>query len=107
MDNIEAALKHYVKGELLEGNNAYHCSHCNAYRDTLKRSVIKELPDILILHLKRFSFNLDTMRKTKLNTYCRFPTRLNMFNYTKEGLSETQGKKKVICLKKNHNYFGI
>lgn len=86
VDNIEDALKQYVKGEMLEGKNAYFCSQCETYRDTIKRSVIKSLPDVLILHLKRFSFNLDTMKKIKLNNYVKFPMKLNIFNYTKEGI---------------------
>ncbi len=63
------------------------------FRDALKRTVLKTLPSTLILHLKRFSFDLDTMRKVKVNDYCEFPNRLNVFPYTKEGLA-TSGEGK-------------
>ncbi len=85
--NIIEALKQYVQGEMLEGNNAYFCSTCGAHRDTVKRNVIKSLPDTLILHLKRFTFNMDTMRKIKVNDYCEFPMELNMIPFTKEGIA--------------------
>lgn len=32
------------------------------------------------------------MRKVKVNDYCEFPMRLNMYPYTKEGISGNQGK---------------
>jgi ubiquitin C-terminal hydrolase len=31
-NNIEDALKEYVKGEVLDGNNSYFCSTCNVHR---------------------------------------------------------------------------
>jgi hypothetical protein len=72
---------------MLEGDNAYFCETCKKHIDTLKRSCIKELPNTLILHLKRFEFNFDTMRKVKLNDYCEFPDVLDMLPYTREGLA--------------------
>jgi len=48
------------------------------------------LPNTLILHLKRFEFNFDTMHKVKLNDYCEFPDSLDMFPYTREGLASME-----------------
>src|SRR5690349_9428495 len=73
---ILEALDLYVKGEMLEKENAYICEKCNAKRDTLKRSCIKLLPNTLILTLKRFEFDFDTMKKVKLNDFCEFPMTL-------------------------------
>lgn len=82
----------YVKGEILERDNAYTCEKCSKKRDTLKRACIKILPNTLILHLKRFEFDFDSMKKIKVNSYCEFPTELNMEPYTTVGLArrETQ-----------------
>jgi hypothetical protein len=41
----------------------------------------------LILHLKRFEFNLDAMVKIKLNDHCEFPLELDMEPFTVEGLA--------------------
>ena len=54
----------------------------------MKRTGIKSLPNTLILHLKRFEFDFDSMRKVKLNQYCEFPFELNMKPYTTVGLAE-------------------
>lgn len=93
--DILEALQLYVRGDMLEGDNAYFCETCKKHVDTLKRSCIKELPNTMILHLKRFEFNLDTMRKVKLNDYCEFPDVLDMLPYTREGLAlqESQEEK--------------
>lgn len=88
--NIQEALEVFVKGEMLEQDNAYFCEKCNQKRDTLKRSCVKTLPNTLILNLKRFEFNFDTMRKVKLNDSCEFPMVLDMYPYTSVGLYEKE-----------------
>ncbi|KAL6068267.1 USP domain-containing protein, variant 2 [Balamuthia mandrillaris] len=88
--DILEALQLYVRGDMLEGDNAYFCELCGKHVDTLKRSCIKTLPNTLILHLKRFEFDFDTMVKMKLNQHCEFPFKLNMLPYTREGLAAAE-----------------
>ncbi len=54
--------------------------------DAVKRQCILELPPHLIVHLKRFEFDLDTLRKKKVNDYCAIPTTLNLKHLTKAGI---------------------
>ena len=42
--NLLESLEQYVKINLLEGANAYHCEKCNKKVDTVKRLCIKKLP---------------------------------------------------------------
>ena len=95
-NSIIEALELYVKGEMLEKDNAYFCEKCNCKRDTLKRTCIKHLPNTLILHLKRFAFDYDTMRKEKVNDYCEFPMTLDMYNYTTVGLAESDENNNTV-----------
>jgi len=90
--SIIEALEFYVEGELLTGGNKYKCEKCDKKVDALMRRCLKDLPSTLILHLKRFEFNFDTMRKVKLNDYCEFPMTLNMKPYTKEGIEEMEAQ---------------
>jgi ubiquitin carboxyl-terminal hydrolase 9/24 len=71
--NLEESLKTLVKGELLEGENAYHCEKCNKKVRALKRMSIKKLPNYLIICLKRFEYNFETDQKFKVNSCCEFP----------------------------------
>ena len=91
-NNILEALELYVQGEMLEGDNAYMCTKCDKKVDALMRRCIKTLPSTLIVHLKRFEFNFDTMRKVKLNDHCEFPNELTMEPYTKEGLAKKENE---------------
>jgi len=76
--SIKESLEAFVEGDLLEGDNAYYCEKCEKKVVTLKRCCIKRMPNVLILVLKRFEFNFDSMQKYKINDYCEFPMKLNM-----------------------------
>lgn len=86
--SIKESLELYVEGEMLEGDNQYMCQTCKKKVDTLKRCCIKELPRNLILHLKRFEFDFDSMTKIKINDYCEFPMVLDMAPYTEQYLEQ-------------------
>ena len=80
--SIKESLDSFVEGEMLEGDNAYYCEKCEKKINTLKRCCIKRMPNILILALKRFEFDFDTMSKIKVNDYCEFPNSINMSEYS-------------------------
>jgi len=73
---------------MLEGDNAYYCEKCEKNVNALKRCCIKRMPNILILLLRRFEFNFDTMQKIKVNDYFEFPMQLNMKDYSQDTLSK-------------------
>ncbi|CAI2172590.1 20242_t:CDS:10, partial [Funneliformis geosporum] len=80
--NVEESLELYVEGELLDGDNQYFCTKCNKPVDAIKRSCIKKLPKNLIMHLKRFDFDMELLKRVKINEYFEFPTNINMEPYT-------------------------
>ncbi|KAF9938245.1 hypothetical protein BGZ67_000390 [Mortierella alpina] len=87
---LEESLQLYVQGEILDGDNKYKCSGCDKHVDAIKRACIKELPRNLILHLKRFDYDMDTMRRIKINDRFEFPTRLDMEPYTLDYLTRKE-----------------
>ena len=66
---LEESLKEFVKGDWLEGDNAYFCEKCQEKRDTLKRTCIKTLPPVLVVHLKRFDYDWEAGRAIKYDDY--------------------------------------
>ncbi|CAD8174555.1 unnamed protein product [Paramecium pentaurelia] len=86
--NIYESMKMMTDGEMLEGDNAYMCEKCEKKVPALMRVCIKQLPNVLIMVLKRFEFNYETQQKFKLNDYYEFPTQLNMKQFTKEYLQK-------------------
>ncbi|PRP87509.1 ubiquitin domain-containing protein [Planoprotostelium fungivorum] len=88
--DINQSLKSFIKGEMLVDDNKYFCDKCNRAVETLKRCVIKDLPNMLLLHLKRFEFDYEKMKHIKLNDRCEFPMVLDMEPYTKEGVASAE-----------------
>ena len=83
--SVSEALESFCEEEMLEGDNAYFCEKCDKKVSTITRVCIKSLPRYLIMVLKRFELDYNTMTKAKVNDYCEFPTDLNMEPYTLEG----------------------
>lgn len=60
--------------------------HSTQWPLTKDRTCLKDIPDNLIFHLKRFDFNLQTLQRSKIDDYFAFPEKLNMHPYTIERL---------------------
>lgn len=55
--SLERSLEGYVAGELMEGDNSYFCEELGQRVAAVKRTCIKELPQTLVIHLKRFEYD--------------------------------------------------
>ncbi|KAF4978374.1 hypothetical protein FZEAL_5233 [Fusarium zealandicum] len=89
-NTLEDSLQAYVDGEIMEGDNKYKCSTCDRHVDAVKRACLKDIPDNVIFHLKRFDFNLRTLQRSKINDYFSFPAQVNLRPYTIEHLSNPE-----------------
>ncbi|CAM9309084.1 unnamed protein product [Discosporangium mesarthrocarpum] len=87
---LEESLQLYVAGEMLTGDNRYLCEKCGERVTAQRRCAIKTLPPTLIIHLKRFDFDLETMTRRKLNHRCSFPMELDMEPWTIEGINRQE-----------------
>ncbi|XP_053286085.1 ubiquitin carboxyl-terminal hydrolase 24 isoform X5 [Pleuronectes platessa] len=85
--SLEISLDQFVRGEVLEGTNAYYCEKCQEKRTTVKRTCIKSLPSVLCIHLMRFGFDWESGRSIKYDEQIRFPWVLNMEPYTVSGMA--------------------
>ena len=43
---------------------------------------------MVVINLKRFEFDYNTMTRHKVNDYCEFPERINFKKWTKEGIDD-------------------
>ena len=82
--NIAEALDLFVKPDVLDGDNKYFCDKYEAKISAKKRCRIRGLEKTVIVHLKRFEFDLDTMQRVKVNDYCEFPMEINLKPWCKE-----------------------
>lgn len=91
--SLYQCLDYFVKEEVLENDDAWlvtccqaktcgidglshvrrHCPRCKQLRNAKKRLTLSRLPDVLLIHLKRFSY--DGPFHNKLETLVDYPTR--------------------------------
>ncbi len=88
------ALDLYIRPDHLEGENKYMCEKYNRKIDAQRRSYLKKLQNTVIINLKRFEFDYNTMQRYKVNDYCEFPQRINFKPWTKEGIREREREAK-------------
>ncbi|PIA13669.1 cysteine proteinase [Coemansia reversa NRRL 1564] len=82
--NIYQCLDAYSEMEVLDGNDKWMCPRCKTKRKATKQLKVSRLPQVLIVHLKRFSTRGHF--REKLETNVHIPTqRLYMENYITPG----------------------
>ncbi|KAH7890898.1 hypothetical protein F5I97DRAFT_1975992 [Phlebopus sp. FC_14] len=78
--SLESCLDAFVKEEVLEKSEAWHCPKCKGLRKATKRLSLSRLPPILLIHLKRFS--VKGPFTDKIETVVDFPLKaLDLTNY--------------------------
>ena len=70
-----------VTGEIIED---FKCNACDKKVEIEKKIAIKNLPNTLIVHLNRITFDMETMRNIKINDKLEFPDVLNVKKYMVE-----------------------
>ncbi|ONM32780.1 Ubiquitin carboxyl-terminal hydrolase 8 [Zea mays] len=69
--SLYACLEAFIKEEPLGPEDMWYCPGCKEHRQASKKLDLWRLPEILIIHLKRFSYSRYT--KNKLETFVDFP----------------------------------
>lgn len=78
---LDECFRSFSKPERLDSQNTWYCSNCKEHVRALKTMKIWRLPNILVIHLKRFEFR-SLLRRDKLETMVDFPLEgLNMDPY--------------------------
>lgn len=95
MRNLQESLDEVTVKDTLEGDNMYTCSQCGKKVRAEKRACFKKLPQILCFNTMRYTFNMVTMLKEKVNTHFSFPMRLNMSDYVEKTLMPHQYEGKL------------
>ncbi|KAL1414805.1 hypothetical protein MTO96_007264 [Rhipicephalus appendiculatus] len=92
MRNLYESMNELTVKDTLEGDNMYTCSQCGKKVRAEKRACIQRLPRILCFNTMRYTFNMVTMMKEKVNTHFSFPLRLDMSNYMESNLLPSQAR---------------
>eukprot|EP00546_Thalassionema_frauenfeldii_P005026 CAMPEP_0178910418 /NCGR_PEP_ID=MMETSP0786-20121207/9088_1 /TAXON_ID=186022 /ORGANISM="Thalassionema frauenfeldii, Strain CCMP 1798" /LENGTH=943 /DNA_ID=CAMNT_0020582671 /DNA_START=199 /DNA_END=3026 /DNA_ORIENTATION=- len=72
---LNECLEKFTEGEQLDENNAWYCPNCKRHVCALKMLAVWSLPDILIIHLKRFTYETKNgkVERSKIEDKVLFP----------------------------------
>jgi ubiquitin carboxyl-terminal hydrolase 4/11 len=70
--SLGQCLDAFTKPERLDEHNMWYCSNCKEHVQAMKTMELWRLPNVLIVHLKRFEFK-NALRRDKLDTLVDFP----------------------------------
>ena len=104
--NLYDCLNYFSVEETLRGDDKWYCGKCKDHVNAHKKMEVYKAPEYLIIHLKRFSHNRNSMfGSRKLNDYIEFPVEgLDMTNYIVQ--SRGSNKKIMYDLYAISNHFG-
>ncbi|KAI0642296.1 cysteine proteinase [Trametes meyenii] len=78
--SLQQCIDAFVKEEVMDKSDAWHCPHCKTLRKATKRLSLSRLPPVLLIHLKRFSAKGPFT--DKIETFVEFPLKgLDLTNY--------------------------
>lgn len=76
--SVSGCIRKFCKVETLAHSDKFFCDTCNSLQEAQKRIQVKQLPYCLALHLKRFKYNEQIGRFTKLSFRVVFPLELRI-----------------------------
>jgi ubiquitin C-terminal hydrolase/tetratricopeptide (TPR) repeat protein len=68
---LDQCFQTFTRPERLDDNNKWYCSKCKDHVRAMKTMELWRLPNILVVHLKRFEFK-HALRRDKLDTFVDF-----------------------------------
>jgi ubiquitin carboxyl-terminal hydrolase 4/11 len=92
--SLDECLDEFEKEEILSEQDLWYCPRCKEFRRASKKFDLWKTPDILVVHLKRFSSS--TYRRNKLDTKVDFP--VESLNLTSRVLDQQDGKQEIYDL---------
>ena len=71
--------------ERTSSDSTWFCPHCQQNRQLTKENLILSLPQVLIIHLKRF--DMESSSRRKIETFVKYPLELNMRKFVPSATS--------------------
>jgi len=100
---LSECLKLYTSQEKLGADDAWYCPNCEKHQQATKKFDLWSLPEVLIIHLKRFSYN--RYWRDKIDTLIEFPVKnLDMTEYV---INSSHGQAVYDLISVSNHYGGM
>lgn len=83
---MQTLINNYLRPEVLQGENCYHCDHCGNLQEATKTMKIIQGPDYLMTTLMRFHYDRAQNRKSKVFTDIHYELEVNLPIYSEANL---------------------
>jgi len=105
---LDQCLENFTQPERLDDDNKWYCSTCKDHVRAEKTMTLWRLPNILVIHLKRFEFR-NALRREKLDTHVDFQLEgLDMNKYCASSKAVKDGKDFVVSVvPATYDLFGV
>ncbi|VVB02942.1 unnamed protein product [Arabis nemorensis] len=100
--SLYACLEAFLREEPLVPDEMWFCPQCNERRQASKKLDLWRLPEVLVIHLKRFSYSRSM--KHKLETFVNFP--IHDLDLTKYVANKNLSKPQLYELYALTNHYG-
>ena len=105
MTTVREALEKYLEQETLTGEEQWYCPKCKQKVDATKKIDIWKLPPVLVVHLKRFEYDMRSFRFRKIDSHLKAPEVFDLYplclSEQKEGAAY-----KVTCVANHLGGYG-
>ncbi|KAF8861355.1 UCH-domain-containing protein [Acephala macrosclerotiorum] len=91
---LDDCLNEFGKEEILSEMDTWYCPRCKEHRRASKKFELWKTPDILVMHLKRFSSS--GMRRDKLDVFVDFP--VEGLDLSSRVIETEEGKREIYDL---------
>lgn len=99
--HLEDCLDEFAKEEVLSAEDPWYCPRCKEHRRASKKFELWKCPDVLVIHLKRFSSSRSFRDKIDALIHCPIEN-LNL----KDRVGVTDGKDQIYDLIAVDNHYG-
>merc|ERR1719290_763914 len=100
---LSECLKLYTSQEKLGAEDAWYCPVCKTHQQASKKFDLWSLPEVLVIHLKRFSYN--RYWRDKIDTLIEFPVKnLDMTQYV---INSSHGQAVYDLIGVSNHYGGM
>ncbi|KAH9738780.1 ubiquitin carboxyl-terminal hydrolase 5 [Citrus sinensis] len=100
--SLYTCLEAFLREEPLVPEDMWYCPQCKERRQASKKLDLWRLPEVLVIHLKRFSYSRSM--KHKLETFVNFP--IHDFNLTKYVANKNSSRRQLYELYALTNHYG-
>lgn len=102
---LHGCLEAFLKEEPLGPEDMWYCPRCKKHQQAMKKLDLWRLPEVLVIHLKRFSYTQFT--RNKLETFVDFPTvDLDLSSYVADKSEQPSSHYRLYAVSNHYGNMG-